>query len=141
MSFDLSPALPDRGGFTPSINPPRQPQRLQRSRKRGWRAPEGSRYVGRPTIFGNPFMLARFGHAKSVQLFDRWLEGSIADLTLERMGFCPAEVEAMRRRRTLLLERLPDLKGLDLICWCPLSSRWCHANPLIVRANPVGWRQ
>ena len=60
---------------------------------------------------------------------------------VERIKVRLAEVEAMRRRRTLLLERLPDLKGLDLICWCPLSSPWCHANSLIVRANPVGWQQ
>lgn len=33
------------------------PQRIQRKRTRGWRAPEGAIYVGRPTRWGNPFKL------------------------------------------------------------------------------------
>jgi hypothetical protein len=31
------------------------PQRIQRQRSKGWRMPEGAVYVGRPTIYGNPF--------------------------------------------------------------------------------------
>lgn len=31
------------------------PQRIQRRRAKGWKAPEGAVYVGRPTIWGNPF--------------------------------------------------------------------------------------
>lgn len=31
--------------------------RLQRSRAKGWRLPDGAVYVGRPTKWGNPFIL------------------------------------------------------------------------------------
>lgn len=31
------------------------PKRIQRKRTKGWRMPEGAVYVGRPTLFGNPF--------------------------------------------------------------------------------------
>lgn len=31
------------------------PERIQRSRKKGWRMPEGAIYVGRPSRWGNPF--------------------------------------------------------------------------------------
>lgn len=34
------------------------PRRVQRERRPGWQMPDGSRYVGRPTVFGNPY---RFG--------------------------------------------------------------------------------
>ena len=32
------------------------PQRIQRRRTKGWRLPPNSRYVGRPTKWGNPFI-------------------------------------------------------------------------------------
>lgn len=31
------------------------PQRIHRQRTKGWRMPGGAVYVGRPTIYGNPF--------------------------------------------------------------------------------------
>lgn len=31
------------------------PQRIQRSREKGWTMPDGAIYVGRPTRWGNPF--------------------------------------------------------------------------------------
>jgi hypothetical protein len=33
------------------------PKRIQRKRTKGWKIPEGAVYVGRPTIYGNPFHL------------------------------------------------------------------------------------
>lgn len=113
----------------------RSPRRLQRSRGRGSRTPEGARYVGRPTIFGNPFRSDRFGHARSVKLHRAWLEGSIAALTLERLGFCPAEIDILFSRRARIFDRLPELAGVDLVCWCPVTSRWCHADTLLALAN------
>jgi hypothetical protein len=35
------------------------PQRIQRKRTRGWRIPNNAIYVGRPTVFGNPFLVRR----------------------------------------------------------------------------------
>jgi hypothetical protein len=88
-------------------------------------------------MFGNPFTLQRFGHAKSVILHRAWLKGQLGDLTLERMGFCPAQIEALHRLRQRVLDNLHTLVGLDLVCWCPQSSDWCHATTLIDLAQHV----
>jgi hypothetical protein len=106
-------------------------KRVQRSRKKGFVTAAGTIYVGRPTKWGNPFMARRWGHAKSVILHRRWLRGEIAALTLERMGFCAAEVDALQRLRARVLADLHQLAGCDLACWCPLTSTWCHAELLL----------
>ena len=105
--------------------------RVYRRRTRGWTMPEGAVYVGRPTMWGNPFMGRQWGHAKSVQLHRRWLNGQIGALTLERMGFCPSEVDALDRLRARVLTSLHTLAGRHLACWCPLNSRFCHAETLL----------
>lgn len=123
--------------------PARLPRRLQRSRKRGAKIPPGAAWVGRPTINANPFHSKRFGHARSVLMYGDWLEGRLSDLDLERRGFCPAEIDALHRLRLRVLDRLPRLRRKDLVCWCPLTSRWCHADILIKHANedlPAGWQ-
>jgi hypothetical protein len=125
----------DRGDALARASIMRPAKRLQRSRKRGSQTPEGARYVGRPTIFGNPFRSERFGHARSVKLHRAWLEGRIAALTLERLGFCPAEIDTLARRRARVLARLPEIAGVDLQCWCPLTTPLCHAETLLALAN------
>ena len=106
-------------------------KRVQRSRRKGSVMPQGSVYVGRPTIWGNPFQARNCGHAKSVILHDRWLRGHLGALSLEHMGFCPAEVEALYRLRERVLVSIHQLAGKDLACWCPTTSRWCHAELLL----------
>jgi hypothetical protein len=114
---------------------PVRPRRLQRSRRKGARTPEGARYVGRPTAFGNPFRIERFGHARAVALHRRWLAFRLGALTLERLGFSTAEIDALDRLRERVIGRLPELRGVDLQCWCPISSSWCHADTLLGLAN------
>lgn len=94
----------DRGGATPTINPahPGPAIRTQRPRKRGYRAPQGTIYVGRPTYRANPFDPARFGHARYILLHRRWLSAEL---------------------------------GAHVECWCPITSKWCHADALVTLAN------
>lgn len=87
-------------------------KRIQRTRKKGFRLLPGSVYVGRPGIFGNPF--------DSVEFFRIWLESG----------------KRRDKRRKELLSRLPELKGKDLACWCPLDQP-CHADVLLELANPL----
>ncbi len=126
----------DRGGFAPSIRAAIPPRRLQRPRKRGVPLPVGARYVGRPSLHANPFDRRGFTHAQSVRLHERWIDARLGDLTLEYLAFCPSEIDALHRLRVRVLLSLPDLAGYDLQCWCPLTSRWCHADTLLRRANP-----
>jgi hypothetical protein len=114
-----------------------RPRRLQRPRRRGLdrRAPEGAVYVGRPSIFANPFRSERFGHVRGIKLHRRWLAFQLGALTLEQLGFTPHEIDALDRWRSRLVNRLPAITGCDLQCWCPLTSKWCHADTLLLAAN------
>jgi hypothetical protein len=120
-----------------SMPEPRRPQRLQRPRGRGVerRPSEGAIYVGRPTIFANPFGAKRFGHVRSVILHRRWITFRLGALSLERLGFTPHEIDALGRWRSRLIDRLPAIAGCDLQCWCPSTSKWCHADTLLALAN------
>lgn len=138
----MTAATADRRGFAPSINRrdaamvQPAPRRLHRTRGRGSRTPPGAIYVGRPTIWSNPFAgRVRIGHARSVILYRAWLQGDLTRHVLERAGFSAAEIVALGRWRRQLLARLPELRGLDLQCWCPLTSAWCHADVQIEFAN------
>lgn len=107
-------------------------KRLQRSRRKGIPIPEGSVYVGRPTMWCNPFQERVGGHARSVILHRQWLDGHVGPVLLEKTKrFSFGEIEAIERLRCRVLTNLHRLAGKDLVCWCPLTSDWCHANTLL----------
>lgn len=149
-STGVNPAVADRRGFAPPIKrrcaadpmmtpgSPSRPRRLHRTRRKFNRTPAGAIYVGRPTIWGNPFAgRAKVGHKRSVILFAAWLRGDCSPRVLRAAGFSRAEIRALDRRRAILLDRLPRLAGKDLQCWCPPTSEWCHADVLIDLANAL----
>lgn len=129
-------ALLDRGGAAPAIKAG-QPRRLQRSRRKGTRTPDGVIYAGRPSWFGNPFQSKRFGHARSVTLYGLWIERRLGALSLGKLGFSPHEIDALARWRHRLDRELPRLFGRDVECWCPVSSRWCHVDIPMAYAERV----
>lgn len=87
------------------------PARLQRSRRRGWRVPQGAVYVGRPSRWGNPYR--EFSRAGNVALFRMW-----AGLQVRLRGAA----------------WLAPLRGRDLVCWCRPGTP-CHADILLELAN------
>jgi len=91
------------------------PIRVQRSRAKGWRMPANTVYVGRPTIWGNPFFEASH--------FRAWLNGE--------MG---GNGRGGGLRRLTILARAHELRGKDLACWCA-PDRECHADVLLELAN------
>jgi len=101
------------------------PERIQRKRKKGWRMPVNTVYVGRPTIFGNPFDLRyeQGGRTEAVKKYELWLS-SEGDKLFPRLA----------QRRVKLLEQLSILKGKNLACWCS-SDQPCHADVLLKLAN------
>tara|TARA_Y100001001_G_scaffold158908_1_gene179094 strand:+ start:10912 stop:11457 length:546 start_codon:yes stop_codon:yes gene_type:complete len=99
------------------------PRRIQRKRTPGWVSPDNTVYVGRPTVFGNPFDWKEVGRAKAVAMYRDWLAGKLDD-------HFPDLVE----RRQAILERLPELRGRNQSCWCPLEAP-CHADVLLPLAN------
>jgi hypothetical protein len=115
-----------------------QPARIQRRRTKGWRAPEGAVYVGRPTRYGNPYRLIRQDTGWAVQFGDHG--GGV--------GTFPTGAEARRYATEAFRAwiNLPDqadtvrlfralLHGRDLTCWCPLPAEGepdrCHAAVLL----------
>lgn len=91
-----------------------QPQRIQRKRTKGWKAPEGAVYVGRPTKWGNPFPVSEYGRAEAVGRFQTWLRNTPEGR---------AVAEAARN----------ELRGKNLMCWCGKGP--CHADELLRVAN------
>lgn len=91
------------------------PLRVQRSRAKGYSSPPNTIYVGRPTRWGNPFLLA--GDC------DRCREVAV-DLYRNML----------KQDRKLRLAAKQELKGLNLACFCPLDQP-CHADILLEIAN------
>ncbi len=92
------------------------PRRIQRSRRPGWRKPEGAVVVSRPSKWGNPHDWRKLGRAEAVGRYEE-------DLIAGRLPYTMADV-----RR--------ELGGKDLCCWCELGER-CHADVLLLVANPI----
>lgn len=87
-------------------------------------------------MWANPFRFARFGHARSISLHRLWLAGELTPRMLRRLGFGEHERLALERLRRRVLRRIALLSGRDLQCWCPLTSKICHAETLLALANP-----
>ncbi len=126
------------------------PQRIQLSRKKGWRLPEGAVSVARPTKWGNPF------RAFQCPSGTWWVGGAYSsggwasDRTEAR-----AQAVSMFRRHLAIRRDSPsgwidvvgypsdeeivaELAGKDLACWCPLDGEPCHADELIRLASGGG---
>lgn len=138
------------------------PHRIQRQRTRGWRMPDGAAYVGRPTPFGNPFRIDRWGdisgwlgwyvvdpclspnatpeylatqaeaRARAVQLYREWAAGRYEPWN----GQGHISIDRAHYVPGWVREQAPvRLAGRDLACWCPLGKP-CHADVLLALANP-----
>lgn len=117
------------------------PTRIQRRRTRGWRAPEGAVYVGRPTRFGNPFSVDLYVKADRIGYLDRAEGRRLAAEDFERWlvegedGLWCGPVDESATARRVLLRAIPLLAGRDLTCWCPLPEPGqpdhCHAAVLL----------
>jgi hypothetical protein len=136
-----------------------KPKRIQRKRTKGWRMPEGAVYVGRPSIFGNPF------RAHKCECCGYWDVRDDNDVTylVDHAYVRQPQVRADRSTWTTKAQagresvRLYDdeltywvggrlswdasfrlavmqLRGHDLACWCPLDQP-CHADVLLEVAN------
>lgn len=131
-------------------------KRIQRQRTKGWRMPEGAIYVGRPSLWGNPWSLADVGEtwdlppaeraAAAVRLYRKELEhfGLMSDYAYQAPGktivaadrrweTVNAAIEASGAKNMAEYAAIA-LRGHDLACWCPLDQP-CHADVLLELAN------
>lgn len=93
-----------------------RPVRIQRKRTAGWKMPENTVYVGRPTMWGNhaASALCIKDRAEAVAAFRCWVDQCAS--------------YAWKGRAVI------DLRGKNLACWCPLDKP-CHADVLLELAN------
>lgn len=104
------------------------PRRIQLSRARGYRKPDGAVVVSRPSKWGNPFKVGEsyprgplhLGGAVTVR--DRQHAVTLYRAWLFHQG----------RSEGLVV----DLRGKDLACWCRLDQA-CHADVLLALANTL----
>ncbi len=71
-------------------------------------------YIGRPSVFGNPFPLIRSTtRQRVINQYAQWVEGKIV----------------VEGRTPPTFQQIKDLKGKTLGCWCaPLA---CHGDILV----------
>jgi hypothetical protein len=86
-------------------------KRIQRKRTRGWRMPPNTVYVGRPSQWGNDFVVGKDGTAD--ECITKYREYFIKP-TLQVHGMAYFE----------------ELRCKDLACFCQLDQP-CHADVLI----------
>ncbi len=91
--------------------------------------PEGAVYVGRPTKWGNPFVIGtmvpegdppELQHSATRTDVVDMFEDAMAGLRIDVLPLSPDD--------------LAELRGRDLVCWCPLDEP-CHADVLLEVAN------
>lgn len=125
------------------------PIRVQMHRTKGWRKPDGVIYVGRPSLWGNPWRPGDAGwrvarEDRAAWAVDRYRRELARFSLLSDWAMHVSEKtwDAVSRRITELgvssmAEAVPHfLAGRDLACWCPLD-RPCHADVLLDLANPA----
>ena len=124
-------------------------RRIQRRRTPGWRMPEGAVYVGRPTLWGNPWTLADARgfmvdppERRAQWCVDRYRDelkhwGLLSDygalVSDARWTAIGADAYALGARNMAEYAAL-TLRGKDLVCWCPLDQP-CHADVLLELAR------
>jgi hypothetical protein len=129
------------------------PERIQRKRTKGWKKPEGAVYVGRGSRYGNPFKIGA-GHRTRGMLDSPspidgpYLPGVYAtrdvmgnEVTYEAKPVADAAeaIDLFKRHysdnwKWLFPNLARDLRGRDLMCWCPIDQP-CHADVLLEIAN------
>lgn len=135
------------------------PKRIQRKRTKGWRMPDGAVYVGRPTVFGNPFSAYKCGCCGCWDVKDDNDVTYLVDHQFVRQAAVRADRSTWTTQRQAVgesvrlyvdeltywfggrmkndepfREAVESLRGLDLACWCPLDQP-CHADVLLEIAN------
>lgn len=110
------------------------PQRIQRKRTKGWRAPEGAVYVGRGTKWGNPWAV------RWDTKLQRWIVKADHNASSERFVTKHDAVASAVAHfapwawRLDTAEIRKHLRGKTLMCWCAEDAP-CHGDVLLALAS------
>lgn len=99
-----------------------KPIRVQRKRTKGFKMPENTVYVGRPSKWGNPFKVKMDKGEKprnpnlpiliALSAYKKYIQEQVKGGNLN----------------------IKELKGKNLACWCKIGKP-CHADILLKLAN------
>lgn len=126
------------------------PQRIQLKRTKGWRKPDNTVVVARPSILGNPFVVTKEPttpatwsvHYVPNPLVDSGFGGYIDEFD-SRTEAIRCAVDVYREwatsggnhyYRVLYFVEQHKLRGKNLACWCP-PDQACHGDVLLELAN------
>ena len=116
-----------------------QPARIQRQRRKGWRAPDRAVYVGRGTRWGNPYAVREYAGHHLVESDTGGVIFSSRDENEARRVACDWYRAWLSSQAGLLAAVRRQLGGRDLMCWCSLppagAPDHCHAAVLLAVAN------
>ena len=93
------------------------PKRIQLKRTKGWKLPENTVVVSRPSKWGNPYKVGKKGP-----------DGKIIENNQDAVFFYYSNVISRKE------EIKRELKEKNLACWCSLLDD-CHASILLEIAN------
>jgi hypothetical protein len=132
------------------------PMRIQRSRKKGWRKPEGAIIVTRPSFWGNPFRIGDWmtvGDPRPGGIQMSWSRKLIYEPADELIAKAEGFTKILDATQSVLFYKKyastwnashiarckRELGGHDLACWCPLPEPHghdcCHAAVLLEISN------
>lgn len=106
------------------LNPLARPVRVQRKRSRGWKMPENTIYVGRPSKWGNPHSMKDYEFESADQNRHAAVRDFKHDLECGMLSINKNDI-------------VMELRGKNLACWCNLECD-CHADVLLSVANDCG---
>jgi hypothetical protein len=106
-------------------------KRIQRKRTKGYRQPPNTKYCGRPTKWGNPFLVEELGAEEAVRRYKE----CILNNTMCYVYFYEIKASVQYDRFKWMAENLEQLRKYDyLSCFCPLDQP-CHVDVLIRLLN------
>lgn len=103
-----------------------RPIRIQRRRTKGWKMPPNTVYVGRPTMWGNPWT--------TQGALAAGFTGTTDSLRAMCVGMFRNGVTKGLPMVAGISDSMHLLRGKNLACWCPLDKP-CHADVLLEMAN------
>jgi hypothetical protein len=109
------------------------PQRIQLSRRKGWKMPPNTVKVDRTTKWGNPCIVGKHGTLEEcVKWFSFAVQGTFV------LGMKNTDgtwlTDSLMAYHKMAKRDLVQLRGKNLACWCPPNAP-CHADILLEMAN------
>ena len=98
--------------------------------------PENAVFVGRPTQWGNPYVIKPVGTRYRVARVDfgSWQSELLTKAEASRRAVWLYETVFVFNKLQNFSDWLDELRGKNLVCWCP-PDQPCHADVLLKLAN------